>query len=371
MTIDSHIHFVLPTEPEQVFEALDKTGCVKGNLVAQISKTRSTENIDCLYAKYLSKGRLYTFGALNPVLYYNTTDMPLMMVEHVKNIMECGCDGIKMLEGKPTCRKRFPIPDFDLECWEPYWQYVEENRIPIVWHVNDPEEFWDELKVPDWARRSGWFYGEGDWVNNEDQYRQIDNVLTRHPNLCITFAHFYFLSNDLNRLANIFDKCPNVGVDITPGIELFTNMSSNIDNAKQFFIKYQDRIYYGTDISRRPKDTDLDFSLQDSLVRNKLCLDFLMKDKVFIKGDKRSLLGESDLNINGLCLPKEVYEKILYKNFINRVGSSPKKINILNIIEEIKKEKERTIFFAKLKNEEPNFVVLDYCLDFFTKELNK
>lgn len=371
MTIDSHIHYVLPTEYEQVIEALDQTGCVKGNLVAQISLTRATENIDCLFAKYNSKGRLYCFGALNPVLYYNKEEMKTGMVEHVKHIMDCGCDGIKMLEGKPSERKFFPIPDFDDECWDPYFAYVEEKQIPIVWHVNDPEEFWDDEKVPDWARRSGWFYAVGDWVNNEDQYRQIDNVLKRHPNLCITFAHFYFLSAQLDRLAAIFDRCPNVGVDITPGIELFTNMSSNIEKARTFFIKYQDRIYYGTDISRRPKNTDHDFSLIDSEVRGMLCHDFLMKDKVFIKGDERGLLGKEDLNINGLNLPSEVYEKILSGNFIKRAGTNPKKVNVKEVLAEIERDRIRTEFFASRRGEVANLDVLNYCKAFFEKELDK
>ncbi len=369
MTIDGHIHYSLPTEYEQLIEALDQTGCVKGNLVAQIDPIRATETVDVLYAKYNAKGRLYCFGALNPVLYYKRDLMPKMMVEHVKEIMACGCDGIKMLEGKPSERKFFPVPDFDDEVWEPYWQYVEENRIPIVWHVNDPEEFWDDKKVPDWARRSGWFYAEGDWVNNEDQYRQINNVLDKHPNLCIIFAHFYFLSAQLDRLSKIFEKCPNVGVDITPGIELFTNMSANLKEARNFFIKYQDRIYYGTDISRRPKNTDNDFSLQDSKIRGMLCHDFLLKDSVYIKGDERSLLGSEDLHINGLSLPEEVYEKILSKNFIKLVGEEPKKVNVPEVLKEIEREKERTKFLAKEKGNEPNFDVLNYCKEFFEKKI--
>lgn len=368
MTIDGHIHYVLPTEYEQVLEALDQTGCVKGNLVAQISTTRATEDIDCLYAKYQSKGRLYCFGALDPVLYYKKEEMPSKMVEHVKHLMDCGCDGIKMLEGKPSERKLFPIPDFDDECWDPYFAYVEENKIPIVWHVNDPEEFWSDELVPDWARRSGWYYGEGDWINNEDQYRQIDNVLRRHPNLTIIFAHFYFLSAQLDRLGEIFDRCPNVGVDITPGIELFTNMSSNIEKAREFFIKYQDRIFYGTDISRRPKDTDRDFSLIDAKIRGMLCHDFLIKKYVFIPGDERGLLGSEDLNINGLELPEEVYGKILNGNFISKAGVVPKKVNIDEVLKEIERDRERTLYLANIKGNKPNYEVLDFCKKFFEGE---
>ena len=72
------------------------------------------------------------------------------LIEHVKKIMKCGCDGIKMLEGKPDERKRFPIPDFDSEEFDKLFSYLEKEKINIIWHVNDPEEFWDETKIPEW-----------------------------------------------------------------------------------------------------------------------------------------------------------------------------------------------------------------------------
>ena len=369
-TIDSHIHYQLPRTCDEILEALDATGCDYGNLVSEIQRLRSTENIDLLHAKYCSKGRLYCYCALNTELYYKQDKMAQGMVEHVKNIFECGADGIKMIEGKPSERKDFPIPNFDEECWELYWAYVEEKQIPIVWHVNDPEEFWDDKKVPDWARRSGWFYGEGDWINNEDQYSQIANVLKRHPNLCITFAHFYFLSAQLERLGKIFDECPNVCVDITPGIELFTNMSDDIKTSREFFIKYQDRILYGTDISFRPKNKDIEFNKLDALIRGQLCHDFILKDHVFIPGDERSLLGKDDLNINGLNLPKEVADKVLFGNFLRRTGSVPREVNIDKVLEEIEREKKRTAFLSSVKGVAPDYSVFDYCKEFFENEKN-
>ena len=58
MIIDSHIHFSLRNKYTSVLEALDLTNASHGNLVAQIDKKRSSETVDCLYAKYKSQGRL-------------------------------------------------------------------------------------------------------------------------------------------------------------------------------------------------------------------------------------------------------------------------------------------------------------------------
>ena len=53
MIIDSHIHFSLRNKYTSVLEALDLTNASYGNLVAQIDKKRSSETVDCLYAKYI------------------------------------------------------------------------------------------------------------------------------------------------------------------------------------------------------------------------------------------------------------------------------------------------------------------------------
>ena len=91
-----------------------------------------------------------------------------------------GCDGVKLLEGKPSMRRAFPIPDFDAPAWEPFWAFAEKTRLPLLWHVNDPEQYWDPSAVSAYAKSSGWGYGADD-VNNEAQYAQVRAVLQEHP----------------------------------------------------------------------------------------------------------------------------------------------------------------------------------------------
>ena len=82
-----------------------------------------------------------------------------------------GCDGIKMIEGKPTSRQRMDIPVTDPYFAE-YWARVQALGLPIVWHVNDPEEFWDPERIPGWAKERNWGYGPGD-VQKEQLYAEI------------------------------------------------------------------------------------------------------------------------------------------------------------------------------------------------------
>ena len=63
------------------------------------------------------------------------------------------------------------------------------------------------------------------------------------------FAHFHFLSDFLDRAAALLDRYPNVNFDLAPGIEMLYNFTKRPAEARDFFLKYQDRLVYGTDFS--------------------------------------------------------------------------------------------------------------------------
>ena len=361
MLIDGHVHYDYPSNPKKLLEVLEITNCDYLCLESQIHSKKINQNFDVFYAKSVCKGKVYVDIALDLYLYYNQDKMD-EMPKYISSMMGCGADGVKMIEGKPTERKMFPIPNFDDLVYDSTFSYLEEKQIPITWHVNDPEEFWDEEKVPHWAKRSGWFYADGTYVNNIDQYRQIEALLARHPKLNITFAHFFFLSNDLKHLSYLFDKYPNISVDITPGIELFTNMSKKISEARVFFKKYSNRILYGTDISVDQWEKD-QLNKEDAITRKTLCHDFLSKDKVFIKGDANGLLGSEDLCIKGLGLDEADILKIEYQNFIDRYHGI-KELGVNKIIDEI------VIHRNKLKEMNLDYKYLVEIEEYFKKIKN-
>ncbi len=341
MLIDGHVHYDFPGDLEKIKKALEITKADACCLESQIDTRKINQNIDCFYAKAILKDKIYIDGALDSYLYYHQDKMD-EMPQYIERMIKCGIDGIKMIEGKPTERKLFPIPNFDDPVFDATFAYLEKVGINITWHVNDPEEFWDEDKVPDWARRSGWFYADGTYVNNMDQYRQVENLLKKHPNLSITFAHFFFLSNELDKLSQLFDTYPNISVDITPGVELFTNLSSNIEKAKNFFNKYSKRILYGTDISIDKNGLDE----EDAATRKKLCHEFLALDKLVIKGNPNGLLGKDDIYLNGLNLSKEKIEEIEYKNFL-RLYPVHRELDYDLIFDEIKINRQKLIEMKK------------------------
>jgi hypothetical protein len=255
---------------------------------------------------------------------------------YVDVLLGMGADGVKMIEGKAEMRKRLPIPDFDSPVYAPYWEKMAETRMPLIFHVNDPEEFWDAVKVPDWAREMGWFYGDGTYIDHEDQYRQVLNVLTRYPDLHVVFAHFFFLSAQLDRLAEYFDRFPNMHVDLTPGIEMYFNFAADLERTREFFIKYQDRILYGTDIGASALLSDRAGGIQreESLARVEVVRGFLEREGEFNLSHLGFLFGGPNAVFKGIHLPNSVLEKIYYRNFQRLAGVTPKPLNPAAIVEE-------------------------------------
>lgn len=258
-------------------------------------------------------------GEIQKVDCYNSwIEMSNALVNEISRLMDMGCTGIKMLEGKPDVKKQCQIPAFDAPVWEEYWACLERERIPVYFHVNDPQEFWNPQEVSEFAKSAGWFYDET-YPNNEEQYRQVLQVLERHPKLKILFPHFFFLSKQLPRMAKILDTYPNVRIDLTPGIELYYNLSEQIEEAKSFFHQYQNRICYGTDIGARAviRSEQIPLSIEESYSRVKLIRRFLETDGEYeLYPDGQYVNGSECVRMHGLGLSKEILQKIYSDNFM-------------------------------------------------------
>ena len=238
-----------------------------------------------------------------------------------------GCDGIKMIEGKPTSRQRMDVPVTDAY-FADYWARVEELGLPIVWHVNDPEEFWDPDKIPGWAKERKWGYGPDD-VKKEQLYAEVDEVLARHPGLKIIFAHFYFLSADLPRAARFLDEHPSVHFDLAPGIEMLYNISRDPQAGREFFTSYADRIVFGTDLSSGQ-------TLEQGRARAGIVFRWLESGDTFrVPAEVDFLLGPpEDGVIRGMKLPKKVLSSIYGGNFTRLAGKEPKPLDVGAAFEE-------------------------------------
>lgn len=336
--LDCHVHYGDPSYKDGLVKIMDGLGVEKFNIVCTPHPTRLSLVPDALHLKAHYPRRVYVFGGLDISAFFTAGDKAgQVFAEYVDTLLAMGCDGVKMIEGKPDMRKMLNVPAFDGLLYEPYWQKMEVTQTPLIFHVNDPAEFWDAARIPDWARQSGWFYGDGSFVNNETQYQEILNVLTRHPRLKVVFAHFFFLSQDLPRLAGYLDQFPGMHVDLTPGIEMYHEFSRHVDKVRDFFIKYQNRILLGTDIGAKAllATPEKGIEPEESNVRFDLVKKFLETYGEFTLDVSHGyLFNKFEGRFKGIHLPSIVLENIGHSNFERLTGGTPKRLNPERIIPE-------------------------------------
>jgi len=254
---------------------------------------------------------------------------------YIRSLINVGFDGIGEMGSKPVTRDRHT--PLDGHYYKSFWEACESFGFPVLCHVADPEEFWDESLAPEWAKEQGWVYYRGDYPLKEELYREMENVLGSHPNLKVVLCHFHFMSADIRRASDFLNCYKNANFDLTLGIELMYNISLRRDDWRDFFIKHQDQIFFGTDIATWQ-------SMQESIDRIWLIRNFLESEEEFFTpptADK--LLTRYKDPYVGLRLPKAVLKKIYADNFQRVWGKEPRKVDLAAAIEICEKRNEKTL----------------------------
>ncbi len=132
---------------------------------------------------------------------------------------------------------------------DPLWATAGELKLPVVVHVADPPAFfepfdetnerWEELKrYPDWHVPSPPFPPFLAAIT------QFANLVARHPDTVFIGAHVGGYAEDLAWVSAMLDRCANFYVDISARIN---ELGRQPYSARRFFMKYADRILFGTD----------------------------------------------------------------------------------------------------------------------------
>jgi predicted TIM-barrel fold metal-dependent hydrolase len=141
-------------------------------------------------------------------------------------------------------RLRVDDPDLD-----PVWEAFARLDVPAFIHTAEPQEFFEPLDY----RNERWLElalfanrrnNQPGHVAFEELMTERDNLFRKHPRTRFIAAHFGWHANDLKRAAAMLDAFPNVVVEV--GAVLY-DLGRQPRAAREFFIKYQDRILFGKD----------------------------------------------------------------------------------------------------------------------------
>jgi predicted TIM-barrel fold metal-dependent hydrolase len=138
-----------------------------------------------------------------------------------------------------------------------------------------------------------------------------ERILDRHPKMVVVCSHLmniFYSDEQLDYLQYFLEKYPNVYIDIAARLKDFPAMSQ--EKIRKLFIKYADRILFGTDISDQPKaGRYLEVAEAYDRCFKILETDGTFSSEFFTPGPE--LKGKP---IKGISLPMDVLEKIYYRN---------------------------------------------------------
>ena len=217
-----------------------------------------------------------------------------------------------MLDGKPGVRVRNGIP-LDAPNYDKMFDYAAEKQFPILYHINDPVEFWHWDQLPEWAKKKNFFYGDGTYPHKFEIDDETFRILHKHPNLKLCIPHFFFISDQPGLCNELLDRYPNLYLDITPGWEMFENFAKDREYWRNFFGRHSRRILFGTD------------TFSDHWMETVTCLQRVMEtDETFVAFEE---------NCIGLDLPEKTLRDVYYNNYFDFCGSLDRKINVPMILE--------------------------------------
>src|SRR5882724_286389 len=182
---------------------------------------------------------------------------------------------------------------------DPVWDKCAELGIPVLIHTGEPASFWLphdkhnerwlELKQFPGRRRD-----DPKFASFEQTIAEQHNMFRKHPKTTFIDAHLGWMGNDLASLGKLLDEMPNVNTEL--GAVLY-ELGRQPRFAREWLIKYQDRVMMGKDIWE-PSEYWVYFRVFET---NDEYFDYYRKRHAFWK-------------MYGLDLPDEVLRKIYYQN---------------------------------------------------------
>ena len=201
---------------------------------------------------------------------------------------------------------RLKIDDPDLD---PIWQTAARLNIPIFIHTADPQEFFHPIDFQNerWLELALFRdrrYPVPPNPSFEELAAERDRLFKRHPKTTFVTAHLGWHANNLARLAKMFDEMPNLYSEV--GAVLY-DLGRQPRTAREFMIKYQDRILFGKD-SYQPDEFPYYWRVFETADEY---FDYYRDYHAFWK-------------LYGLELPDQVLKKLYYQNALKLVPGIPR-----------------------------------------------
>lgn len=297
--IDYHNHLDAQ-EPGDVLRVMDECGVERIVNITMRVGDEALAMIDRFHKA--APDRFYT------IAWMDWTDLHVpgffqRTVERLERMVERGACGIKVWKDLGTSLRdtNGELLRVDDERLAPMFDKAAELGVPVMFHIADPDAFfvpidqfnerYEELAAhPEWS-----FYPSH--FSKPELLAQRDRVFVRHPKTKFVAAHVAERPENLHYVGELLDRNPNLVVDIGARS---AELGRQPYTARSFFLKYADRILFGTDLVPEVEMYRLHYRFLETA------------DEYFDYPSHASRQGR--WQIYGLYLPTEVLHKVYRDN---------------------------------------------------------
>ena len=315
--IDAHVH-ILATDPSlQKHASEENLQFITINVNAGEEVKRQHDSSLVLLKKFpglVHYLATFTFDTAT----WNGNEWEKKTLEELDRNLSGGAVGVKLWKniGMVERDRKGNFIMISNKRFDPVISWIEKKGLPLTGHFGEPKNCWlpvDSMTVNNdrsyFNRHPEYhMFLHPEYPTYQDQMTARDSMLSKHPNLKFIGCHLASLEWDVDVLAKTLDRFPNMAVDLSARIcHLQYQSAKNRDKVRNFLIKYQDRLLYGTDMGYSGKP---DSSFYAHALASRL------NDWNYFTGSMELKSKDVNAPFTGLHLPRQVIDKIFYKNAV-------------------------------------------------------
>ena len=249
--VDMHSHDYFAESPAQIkqwVKTMDELR-IERTILLTYSHGAKFDSLMKVYSKYPGKFELWCGFD------YTSYDKPGFGPGAIKELERCyklGAKGVGELGDKGKglfyCTPRAFGMHIDDPRMDPLLEKCGELGMPINIHIGDPVWMYLQMDSTNDGLMNAFDWREDNQkgiLNLNQMLVTLQNAVKKHPNTIFIACHLANFEHDLQKLGKLLDKYPNLYTDIAGRFGEFAPVPRY---TRAFFEKYQDRIFYGTDM---------------------------------------------------------------------------------------------------------------------------
>jgi hypothetical protein len=257
------------------------------------------------------------FAGTFPVVDFESPGWVERTERRIDAAMQAGAVGIKVWKNVGMSQRDATgrLVMLDDPRLKPVFDYMEARGITLLDHQGEPYNCWlplDKMSVNNdreyfKAHPQYHMYLHPEMPSWEDQMAARNRMLDAHPGLHFVGMHMASLERDVGELAAFLDRYPAAMVDIAARIGQIQSQSQHDrDKVRRFFVKYQDRLLYGTDVEQEATQPGAAMAGETEKAWREQWRYFTSAETFRV--------DDLDRPVQGLALPRGVIDKLYHLN---------------------------------------------------------